>query len=188
MTKFNRKDYIYTPLFCEENIWKLVESLYMSQLAKPIDVLFIINKAHTVAILNQNQSINTNPVIWDYHVILLAHTNNELVIFDFDSRCEFPTPVEIYFKLSFPSIININDKLLPYIKKIKAQYYFEHFYSDRAHMNGIISKKEFPAYEIIQPEKSIEKLPLTQCRDILLTGDYSEIKSPDDYLESILLN
>jgi len=187
MTKFNRNDYLYTPLFCEENIWKLVESLYTNQFAKPIDVLFIINEAQSVAVFNQNQSLNANPVIWDYHVVLLAQINNESVIFDFDSRCEFPTPIEKYFHVSFPLTNNIYENFLPYIKKIKAIYYFEHFYSDRMHMFGVINKEKFPDYEIIQPEKSIEKLSLTQCRDINLTGEYSEIMLPDDYLGFVLL-
>ena len=183
LTKFNRNDYAYTPLFCEENIWKLVESLYTNQFAKPIDVLFIVNQADSVAVFEQNQSLGSNPVIWDYHVLLLAQINNELVVFDFDSRCEFPTPVTKYFNVTFPSTKELYENFQPYIKIINANYYYQHFYSDRKHMLGLIDSDKFPDYEIIQPKNGLEKLSLSQCREMLLTNDDSEIMSPDDYLK-----
>ncbi len=182
MTQINRNNYIYTSLFCEENIWKLIESLYMKPLAKPIEVLFIINHTNSVAIFEQNHAVNNNPVIWDYHVVLLAQIEKNHMILDFDSCCEFPTLVSTYFSLTFPENTLLIENLQPYIKAIPADYYFKHFYSDRSHMKDIINEMEYPDYPAIKPANSIDALSLSDCRNIKKAIKEFEIFTPQDYL------
>ncbi len=185
MPQFNKNTCLYTPLFCEENIWQLINSLYMNHYAKPIEVLFIINQNSSIALFDQNQSNFNEPVIWDYHVILVALKNNQPVIFDFDSRCDFPTKINDYFELTFPVKYPLSQTYQPYIKAIAAAHYLKHFYSDRHHMLGLIEESQFPQYKIIQPNTNIEKLTLKQCRSLDSNKQSSKIILPDDYLKQI---
>jgi len=185
MKNFDINSYIYTPLFCEENIWKLIETLYLNKTVNPIDVLFIINRSSSIAIFNQKRCINQQPVIWDYHVILTAHIENSTVVFDFDSKCKFPVNIKKYFNDTFPVTVNLNESYIPMIKVIKAEYYLKHFHSDRQHMKGLIKSHEYPNYKIITPESKFEKLSLDNCLDIDNLKYNSIIIKPEDYLTLI---
>jgi len=183
MPQFNNTPYIYTHLFCEENIWKLIEALYMNQFAKPIDVLFVLNRSSSVALYGQRQSEKLKPVIWDYHVILAAQKSENLVVFDFDSYCNFPVQINEYFNKTFPAKIQLPATYQPQIKSINAEYYLKHFYSDRKHMLGVIDNSQFPDYKIIKPDKNIARLSLEQCRNLNAIIPTSKIQSPRNYLK-----
>lgn len=185
MQQLDKNDYIYTPLFCEENIWKLINSLYMNQYAKPIDVLFILNQTRTIALFGQNNSDLHSPLIWDYHVILTANKDKKIVIFDFDSQCNFPATLTDYFNTTFPDYIHLSDIYQPLIKTINPRYYLKHFYSNRQHMTGVIDNTEFPCYDIIKPKKNNKKLTLETCRDLQACIPGSKIQLPGDYLNKI---
>jgi len=165
MLKPDSTSYIYTRLFCEENIWKLLESLYRNKTTKPIDVLFLLNKTNSLALYNQKQAEPNTPVIWDYHVVLCAMQDDEIIIYDFDSRCNFPTSIADYFNATFPDNLNLSEIYQPLIKPICAEHFLKHFFSDRHHMIGLIDENKFPKYEIITPLNTLEKLTLDQCRN-----------------------
>jgi hypothetical protein len=79
--------------------------------------VFISNEKKQVPIWNQKLSSDIhNPVVWDYHVIVLIKVNNmgdpissksnlsvgvNHVIFDFDSWNPFPCPALDYIETSF---------------------------------------------------------------------------------------
>jgi len=182
MLQMNRNDYTYTPLFCEENIWKLIESLYTNKLAKPIDVLFILNDSNTIALYNQKLSYKDQPVIWDYHVILVAKNDIDTWVFDFDSRCKFPIEINDYFSLSFPCQLSLPENFQPLIKSIPAEKYFKLFYSDRHHMLGVIKNCNFPNYEIIKPKNIKDALALEDCRISNTTKNPTKLILPSQYL------
>ena len=180
MPSFDKTLFKYTSLFCEENIWKLIETLNQDTSIKPVDTLFILNQTNTVALFNQEKALNNTPVIWDYHVILSAEIDNELFIFDFDSHCDFPVSIREYFNKTFIQEDKLKQQYRPLLKVIDAFYYLNHFSSDRSHMLGIIPESEFPDYTIIQPKQhsaltleSCRKIPSTQCnQEILTTMNY----------------
>ncbi len=177
--------YIYTRLFCEENIWKLVELLYMNKIAKPIDVLFLLNETNSIALYNQSQTESNAPVIWDYHVILCAEQKGEIIIYDFDSHCDFPTSITDYFNSTFPSHSQLSETYQALIKPICADYFFKHFFSDRHHMIGLIEENEFPEYDIISPITSLKKLTLDQCISTQYFIANKKMLLPYEYLNSI---
>ncbi|MCU7835047.1 MAG: hypothetical protein KZQ83_07285 [gamma proteobacterium symbiont of Taylorina sp.] len=148
MKQFNKSNYIYTPLFCEENIWHLAQSLIDDGIkSNNIHILFLTNKMMQIAIFNQLSAGLEEPVIWDYHVILMAKFDHTDFIFDFDSRLEFPCTLEDYFKKSLPTNINID--YTSKLRVIPSSIYLQRFDSDRSHMLGIIPQAQFPDYPAI---------------------------------------
>ncbi|RDH83902.1 MAG: hypothetical protein DIZ80_07130 [endosymbiont of Galathealinum brachiosum] len=186
MKQLDKTANTYTPLFCEENIWKLINTLYTNQIAKPIDVLFILNQTSSVALFGQNKADTYKPVIWDYHVILTAELSGNIVVFDFDSRCGFPVRLIDYFNETFPQTIKLNESFQPLIKSIKPNYYLKHFYSDRSHMKNVIDDTEFPGYKIIEPDDDEEKLTLNKCRNLEDNIPNCKIELPEKYLERLI--
>jgi len=107
MKQYNKLDYRYTALFCEENIWYLAQSLIQEGIQKKdLHILFLSNKNGTIALFNQLSADSGKAVIWDYHVILMANIDKKDVIFDFDTRLDFPCTTTSYLKNSLPDKIN----------------------------------------------------------------------------------
>lgn len=176
----------YTRLFCEENIWKLVETLQTDAAIQAIDVLFIINDDNTVALFDQQAAEPGTVIIWDYHVILCASQNHQYVIYDFDSRCPFPCEIKVYFDQSFNDWHHLQPEFRPMIRRISARDYLQHFSSDRHHMLGQITNENFPAYPVIKPGDVNQAITLQQYWDINATIDNSEILTPYQYLDKLL--
>jgi len=181
----DKKQHYYTALFCEENIWKLVESSLTSNSIIPIDALFIINPFNSIALFEQTKSIAKQAVIWDYHVVLSALLNKQIVIFDFDSRCEFPCNINTYFDKTFSNYSKLHNHYKPFLKPIKADNYYQNFTSDRSHMKGIIPQSEFPSYDIIMPNNATHLLTLEACRTLNSESSKSDILTPHEYLEHL---
>ena len=155
--------YLYTALFCEENIWQLADSL-IKQAVKPSDltVLFISNPDQQVAIFQQKSAAINEPVIWDYHVVLLRKVNTDFFIYDFDSRSGFKTSAEDYLSLSFLDQDLIKKQYRSQFRLISATSYLQNFSSDRSHMKGIISDDKFPSYPPIETDSLCNKITLQQ--------------------------
>jgi len=151
MDKFKKTDYLYTKLFCEENIWHLANSLIKQGVnTEEINIIFISNNNKQIAIFNQLTAEVNQPAIWDYHVILMINIKQSPYILDFDTRLFFSSKLADYFNNSFPNIIN--PEYQSHFRVIPATSYLKHFYSDRSHMKNIISTQEFPPYPTICPE------------------------------------
>jgi len=154
MKEYDKKDYLYTSLFCEENIWHLANKFIKEGIkADAMKVIFLSNQKKTIALFNQISVDEDKAVIWDYHVILQANIDNKEYIFDFDSRLAFPSLLSEYFFNTLPSLLDIADDLKTEIRIIPAESYIRRFYSDRSHMKGVISDDKYPDYSIIKPEK-----------------------------------
>lgn len=160
MKEYAKSDFVYTSLFCEENIWHLARSLIESGLpANDIKVIFLSNPQKSIALFEQQKAEPNHAIIWDYHVILYAIIDNNPYAFDFDSRLNFPTPANEYFSKCFPVHIAFPDELKSMVRLIPSETYLEHFYSDRSHMLGKIEEDEFPNYPTITPgDNNIIKL------------------------------
>ena len=128
MFEMNSNRFQYTALFCEENIWHLAQQ-FIKQGVNPSDLttLFICNQKEQVVLFNQQVSRNNDPVIWDYHVILLRNKNNKYIIYDFDAINSFGINAKEYLELSFPSTINIHPDYHARFRLINAQVYINHF-------------------------------------------------------------
>jgi hypothetical protein len=99
----------YTSCFCEENVYKLAEKC--GAVGYDASVVFISSESKQTPIWCQRSARGPDePVLWDYHVVLLVRgvvTSNgpKDMIFDLDCTLACPTSVEEYFEMSFrPSV------------------------------------------------------------------------------------
>lgn len=93
-------------------------------------------------------------MVWDYHVILLQKTNESYLIYDFDTRSDFPVSAIEYLDASFPANLNINENYQASFRLVTTDNYLKNFYSDRSHMYGIISKEQYPDYPALTPKEN----------------------------------
>ena len=173
MQKFKKNNYLYTSLFCEENIWHLTQSLISQGIEENnINILFLSNEIRKIAIFNQLAANHDEIVVWDYHVILLAKTEGSLKVFDFDTRLPFPTDIDDYLHRSLPD--NIHNEYSSQFRLIPASKYIDFFYSDRSHMKNMISESLYPSSPLILSDSQY-KMILTDLFNIEKTIKHTSI-------------
>jgi len=157
---FQKQNYLYTSLFCEENIWQLCKSLVTEGISlNQLDVLFLSSPKKHIVLFNQQFVDPEKPLTYDYHVILKYRSqNNGIQIFDFDTRLPFPVSWETYQQASFPDPASLPPAYQIIIREIPAIEYLEYFTSDRKHM-AHLPESEHPDYACIRardPNRSID--------------------------------
>ena len=157
----SKSDCVYTSCYCEENVWLMCKNILDNSpdYLPNTSALFISNPSRTVPLWEQkSQSEKDNPVVWDYHVILLqGYWNNEVLsyfIFDLDSSLTFPTSLKEYVAKAFRDDANLYPQYHRYIRVVPALVYLKKFASDRSHMKN--DKNEWlaspPDYSCISTE------------------------------------
>ena len=133
-----REKYHYCAFYCDENIWKLCETLKQEStlLDRPAFVVFISNPQKSCAIWHQKTSESADlPVVFDYHVILLAEDDAQgWHVWDLDTRLDFPEKAESYFSETFLPGCEIPNELLPVFRLVSPQDYLQNYSTDRSHM------------------------------------------------------
>ncbi|KAJ7738529.1 N-terminal glutamine amidase-domain-containing protein [Mycena maculata] len=120
---------IYTAFYCEENVYLLCEALSMYE---EVAAVIVSNRTKTVALWNQKLSRDTQPVIWDYHVVLLLRSgDHQYWIYDFDTRLPFPCLLKDYLQHTFQDVPSAYRSLF---RIVPGTTYIENFASDRSHM------------------------------------------------------
>uniref|UniRef100_A0A3Q3XIG4 Protein N-terminal glutamine amidohydrolase n=1 Tax=Mola mola TaxID=94237 RepID=A0A3Q3XIG4_MOLML len=129
-----REKCIYTSCY-EENVWKLCEFVREERTA-PLEellVVFISNENRTVPLWKQRSAHGDQPVIWDYHVILLqVGVQSEPLVYDLDSELSFPCRLQLYAHQALRSDRGIKPKL----RVVPADSFLLNFASDRSHMRN----------------------------------------------------
>ncbi|MDN3690081.1 hypothetical protein [Cyclobacterium jeungdonense] len=141
--------YNYTKNYCEENIWHLCQHPDLKSLKKK--VLIISNETRNCSFWHQKSMLETDPVCWDYHVVLLVFDQGMWSIYDLDSSLELPVPLDSYLNLTFGPA-NENSENAPYFKSFSSAFFTNAFSSDRSHMkdeagNWIFSPPSWPKIE-----------------------------------------
>ena len=95
------------------------------------DVVFISNAARATAMWSQRAAgARGSVIVWDYHVIVLAHDPPE--IWDLDTFLPFPSPAAIYLARSFhPGVPAL---YAPLFRVVDHRELTATFASDRSHM------------------------------------------------------
>ncbi|MFC1589731.1 hypothetical protein ACFL3P_05635 [Pseudomonadota bacterium] len=130
ITKLKRKDFLYQPYYCEENIWHLCQH----ERFKNSYVIFIASKGNAFPMLRQRAMPDPAiPIMWDYHVVLLVLDKPNQIL-DFDTTLAFSTDIETYFSQSFIKAALLDEGQTPWFRLVPAAEYVERFSSDRSHM------------------------------------------------------
>nr|XP_048697598.1 protein N-terminal glutamine amidohydrolase isoform X4 [Caretta caretta] len=150
-----RHSCVYTSCYCEENVWKLCEYIrsYDQYPLEEFYAVFISNERRMIPLWKQQSGCGDEPVVWDYHVILLhVSSGDQNFIYDLDTVLPFPCPFDTYIEEAFKS----DDILLPgfrrKIRLIRADLYLKTFASDRSHMKDAHGhwQKPPPSYPCIE--------------------------------------
>jgi protein N-terminal glutamine amidohydrolase len=148
----------YTPFYCEENIWHLCRQ---EDLKSPQNkVVFISNENRACALWFQRAVKAGEPVIWDYHVILIARDGDCWQVWDLDTLLGCPLNVEAYLHDTFHT-----NTPLPYqarFRIMQADDFVNEFSSDRSHMRDLKGKwlKPPPAWQPIYNGESSNLMDL----------------------------
>lgn len=160
-----RADCVYTSCYCEENVWKLCEHIQAQEMC-PLDevhAVFISNENKAIPIWKQKSSIGGEPVIWDYHVVLL-HFNPQAqsFVYDLDTTLPFPCPFDVYSREAFKSDELLKPEFRRKMRVIPAVTYLKKFASDRSHMknsNGTwrMSPPPYPCIETTECKMNLDE-------------------------------
>ena len=115
----------YQPYFCEENVWQLLQA---EGLPQPRAAVFVTNATRTVAMWGQRAG-RPDPVVWDYHVVLLLP--KEGLILDLDDRDQLVWPVRDWLGHAFRAD---QFDLQPRFRIVDGEEFLAKFSSDRSHM------------------------------------------------------
>jgi len=168
----------YTPLFCEENIWRLARRM-LDAGAEPraLHVLILSNPDKSLLMQQQCRAGPQGYVVWDYHVVLRLDEQ----IFDFDTTLSFPVPASDYFAASFPDQRHLKPAFRGWVRSVPAVAFIQNFFSDRCHMLGLVAEAEFPPWPAIQPQHA-QVVALSDYIDMYKPlADGSEVMTVRDY-------
>ncbi|KAM4907574.1 protein N-terminal glutamine amidohydrolase isoform 3-T3 [Sylvia borin] len=149
----------YTSCYCEENVWKLCDYI-RSQDRYPLEefyAVFISNDRRMIPLWKQKSGHGDEPVVWDYHVILLHVSSGEQnFIYDLDTVLPFPCPFDVYSVEAFRSDDSLRPEFHRKIRMVRADLYLKTFASDRSHMKDADGKwqKPPPPYPCIETADS----------------------------------
>ncbi|KAM6899685.1 protein N-terminal glutamine amidohydrolase isoform 1-T2 [Xenentodon cancila] len=155
----SRGNCIYTSCYCEENVWKLCEFIRRERTAplEQLYVVFISNDKRTVPLWKQKSGVGDQPVIWDYHVILLhVDLQSDSLVYDLDTALSFPCSLKLYAAQAFRSERNMRPEYHRKLRVVPADSFLLNFASDRSHMKNSDGtwKMPPPSYPAIHTAES----------------------------------
>jgi len=162
----SRESCLYTPFYCEENVWHLARRGDAAEGDRAVAI--IANEHRTCALWHQRAAPQRElPVIWDYHVILITTGTAGAWVHDLDTTLGFPEPLASYMQQTFRPQLPIDPTLRPRFRLLAAGDYVAQLGSDRTHMLGPDGTYQAspPAWPIIGDETS--RLPLMAAIDPL---------------------
>uniref|UniRef100_A0A8C1LQM8 Protein N-terminal glutamine amidohydrolase n=1 Tax=Cyprinus carpio TaxID=7962 RepID=A0A8C1LQM8_CYPCA len=166
----SRNQCVYTSCYCEENIWKLCEH--------------VKDQVYGIPIWKQKSSRGDQPVIWDYHVILL-HVNKQgqSYIYDLDTTLPFPCLLDVYSKEAFRSDEHLKPAFWRKLRVIPCDTYLKKFASDRSHMKDSDGNWRMPPppYPCLETSDSKMNLDDFICMDARV--GYGEVYNLSDFVQ-----
>ncbi len=121
----------YQPFYCEENVYHLCQEPQLAGRAPA--ALFIRGGADGCLMWHQRSAPRRHePIIWDYHVVLLAQDPWE--VWDLDTTLGCPVAAASYLLRSFRPQLAVPAGFTPRFRLIGAAELAATFASDRSHM------------------------------------------------------
>jgi hypothetical protein len=129
----DRSRCLYAANYCEENVWQLSRAAGFTQRRR--GALFISNRDRHCPLWSQRAATQPDqPVVWDYHVVLLALGPAQ--VFDLDSTLPFPCDALDYLGATFPLADQLPEPFAPRFRFVPAEELTRTFASDRSHMRA----------------------------------------------------
>lgn len=123
----------YQPFYCEENVWWQVHEAEGRRWA-----LFITNAQRRVLLWQQRLAKPDEPVLWDYHVVMLREADGTYWVHDQDTRLPDVCPAHAYLEATFPydaeALPDELRSLAPSFRLVPAEALAATFATDRSHM------------------------------------------------------
>lgn len=122
----------HQPFYCEENVHRLAQRHDL--VPHPSEVVFITNTRRQVACWHQRAAEPDEPLVWDYHVVLLEHHPEGPRIWDLDTRLPCPLPAHLWVDATFndPAIVRV--PFHPRFRVVATDEFLAAFATDRSHM------------------------------------------------------
>ncbi|KAM8966811.1 protein N-terminal glutamine amidohydrolase [Pelodytes ibericus] len=155
------KGCVYTSCYCEENVWKLCEYIkdHSPAMLQDFSAVFLSNENKMIPIWKQKSGRGDEPVVWDYHVVLLhVSRGDQNFIYDLDSVLPFPCSCEVYIKEALKSDRDWDPYYQRKLRVVRADEFLGTFASDRSHMRDSRGnwRKSPPGYPCIRiPESNM---------------------------------
>ena len=121
----------YQPFYCEENVYHLCHDPDLAD--RDPAALFIAGGAEGCLMWHQRSAQRRGePVLWDYHVVLLARDPWE--VWDLDTTLPCPVAAASYLLRSFRPRLAVPEKFVPHFRRVGVAELAATFVSDRSHM------------------------------------------------------
>ncbi len=123
----------YQAYYCEENIWHLCqEARFEGQEGK---VVLISNPTRSCALWYQRASPDPlQALLWDYHVIFMAHQDGGWWVWDLDTALGLPVPFSLYCRATFGPPGALPEPYRSQFRVMESAQWVSTLRSDRAHM------------------------------------------------------
>jgi hypothetical protein len=123
---------LYTPYYCEENIWHLCRQPQFAE--AEAKVLFISNPRRQCYFWYQRAARDpSQPILWDYHVVLMVRQQGWQV-WDLDTILPVPIGAREYLDRTFMHVGKAAPDFDPLFRVIDCKEFIDRFASDRSHM------------------------------------------------------
>ncbi len=123
----------YQARYCEENAWHLCQTAPLRDAAP--HVIVVSNESRHVAMWSQRAAPADAPIVWDYHVFVVANTDGWQV-WDLDCRVGMPLTVGAYAQATFATVGIQPVEFDPVFRIATADEYRSGLRTDRSHMRA----------------------------------------------------
>lgn len=123
----------YQPFYCEENIWLLAQDPRCGEGERL--VALITGADGHVAMWQQKPAHGPGePVLWDYHVVLVVRAGGTWRVWDFECTVGMPLAADSWIAACFPHHDGLPLGYRPRFRVMLASEYVATLRSDRSHM------------------------------------------------------
>jgi len=116
----------YHPFYCEENVWWLCQEPALAD--RRVWAAFVSNERRRCALWRQRAG---SPIVWDYHVVVIAC--EPLEVWDLDTVLPCPVPLDRYLAETF---MPVPPELGPRFRLVERAELLARFSTDRSHMRA----------------------------------------------------
>ncbi len=121
----------YQARYCEENVWHLCQEPMFAN--RDPHAVIVSNAQRGVPVWHQRAGVEGEPVVWDYHVVLLARALAAWEVWDLDTTLGLPVAAAEYADRALAAG-KLAQPWVQWCRVVAAERFVATFTSDRSHM------------------------------------------------------